>query len=260
MLPLVLGGDDLTVVCDGKAALGFTVAYLKAFEKHTSSELDRDHEHRLTACAGVAIVKSHYPFSAAYELTDELTDEAKQVKRRVRGPASALSFHVLRDSTAIALDELRARQTVDSGSSHVVAQPYVVTGGENDWTEHRRWDDLVRRVAALRAETRSLRADDDRTGRQDAVRLLPRSQTHVLRDALYDGRAAAYAQFALLHHRYGRSGLDAIAAGESLFWEHPVGRWQTGLLDAMEAEPFLASLPDGVTAEADESSLEGAAR
>lgn len=249
VLPLVLGGDDVTVVCDGRIALAFTVAYLRAFERRTA-EMGVPGVDRLAACAGVAIVKMHYPFSAAYRLAAELTAEAKQVKAAVSGPASALSFHVLHDSAATSLETIRGRQAADQGRTRLVAQPYLVSGPPDGWAARRTWADLLQRVAALRAAG------------ADGGRLLPRSQTHDLRDGLFEGHGVADSRFRLLLHRYADRGLDQLGAGSSLFWDVPsVGAAggptrMAGLLDAMDADPFLSAL----SVEADDTSLAGAAR
>ncbi|WP_162233262.1 Cas10/Cmr2 second palm domain-containing protein, partial [Protofrankia coriariae] len=88
VLPLVLGGDDLTVICTGSVALAFTEAYLVAFEEATRDHPDirQQAPDGLTACAGVAVVKPHFPFSAAYDLAEELTKEAKKTVKRYSVP------------------------------------------------------------------------------------------------------------------------------------------------------------------------------
>lgn len=138
ILPLVLGGDDLAVVCDGDVGLPFAAAYLRAFETATEGLLPA--LPRLGAAAGVAIVKPHFPFSTAYDLAEELTEEAKVVKKEIMEPASALSFHVLYDSAASSLSDLRDRVTYqeDGGTVRLTAQPYVVTPVEDAWARHRR--------------------------------------------------------------------------------------------------------------------------
>ena len=116
ILPIVLGGDDLTVVCDGRDALQFTHDFLTQFENETART---NHElveaiipqiageaftpKRLSASAGVAIIKPHFPFSAAYDLAEELIVSAKRVKKLVKDPdptkllwpCSTLDFHAL---------------------------------------------------------------------------------------------------------------------------------------------------------------------
>ncbi|GIX04038.1 MAG: hypothetical protein KatS3mg113_1044 [Planctomycetaceae bacterium] len=64
LVPLVLGGDDLTVVCEGQAALAFSYHYVKLFHEKTSQHADIQRILRGGAfcCVGVAIVKPHFPF------------------------------------------------------------------------------------------------------------------------------------------------------------------------------------------------------
>jgi hypothetical protein len=291
VLPLVLGGDDLTILCEGAIALRFAAAYLEKFEDHTRRELDKlmtkndntllgrlaaeDESGRkqgrtkgLTACAGVALVKPHFPFSAAYELAEDLTGEAKKaVKARREVPVSALSFHVLYDSSSSGLRDLRKRQTVedaDGGKVRLVAQPYVTTpkprlapiGAEAgsdvpSWIAGRHWDDLVMRVAALRATVEPEQAAAG-TGPELGERKLPNSQMHDLREALFLGVEVANGRLRRLTPRYRHRGLEVFVTGEprddgggtveTLFRQPPGDDCPvTGLLDAMDAAEFLGT-------------------
>jgi hypothetical protein len=75
--PIVFGGDDVTFVCAGEFGVSLTVEYMKAFEAHTFQEFGQ----AFTSCAGVAIVKSRYPFARAYALAEDLTANAKKGKK-----------------------------------------------------------------------------------------------------------------------------------------------------------------------------------
>lgn len=85
MRPIVLGGDDLTIVCRGDVALPFVEKYIQCFEEETArliGEILREHQlygqnPHLTACAGVAFIKSSYPFHYGYELAETLCSQAK---------------------------------------------------------------------------------------------------------------------------------------------------------------------------------------
>jgi hypothetical protein len=238
VLPLVVGGDDLTVLCEGEVALSFTRHYLEAFEAESArnqrlhealQELNRT---ELTAAAGVAIVKRTYPFRFAYDLAEELmTKEAKTVKTW----ASALAFTVLFESAAADLSRIRSSATLSSGRVRPVS-PYVVgKGAERPEAERRRWTDLERRVGALR-----------RTGGSDE-RLIPRGAVHDLREGLSLGEEVAASRLRLLRDRFAASPdrLAALAELEGdpdlLTWQDPDGTTArvTGLTDAMAAEPFL---------------------
>ncbi len=230
----------------------------------------------LTACAGVAVVKPHFPFSAAYDLAEELTKEAKKTVKRYaprssgqpRPRASAFSFHVQYDSGGSDPEHLRERMQVPPGAADLAtepdrkkrrklrallyAQPYVVTRDMREpWTQGRHWDDLVRRAAAL------IDTVDQPDGVQESgERKLPTSQMHDLRDALFAGRDGADGRFRQLLRHYHDRGLNLFAApatpadtadGEttdpdtaSLFWRINADEPPvTGLLDAMNAVQLM---------------------
>ncbi|MGC5234470.1 Cas10/Cmr2 second palm domain-containing protein [Streptomyces albogriseolus] len=247
VLPLILGGDDVVAVCAGQAALPFTEAYLAAYEALTAADdvvagvlRRRGGLAGLSASAGVAIVKAHFPFAAAARLAYDLLREAKQVKRQVpERPRSALAFHVLYDSSGVDLERIRAGTDVEDAS--LVAQPYVVGAAPegNVWARGRTWADLRRRVKALRARQVEGNGEEG----EASERLLPAAQLHDLREALFLGPEVADARLENLLPRFGARGLAELAGhsggGDSLFWAEPSGRRVTGLLDAMAAESFL---------------------
>jgi hypothetical protein len=80
--PIVFGGDDVTFVSEGRLGLSLAIEYLQQLEKHTTQLPDE--KGRLTACAGIAIVKAHYPFARAYTLADELCKKAKKYRKEIR--------------------------------------------------------------------------------------------------------------------------------------------------------------------------------
>lgn len=219
LVPLVLGGDDLTVLCDGRIALEFTRRYLGAFEREVAGEsLLRG----VSSCAGVAITKPHFPFHRAYELAEGLIESAKQVKHHP-GSCSAFDYHVLYDASGADLRRIRAALTTDDGTTSLVGRPCVVTAGRPDgsWCDRHHVDRLAARIAAL-------------SQRRDGKRVLPNSQLHDLREALHSGRRHADARFELMRHRYPDEVIAPLDEDGSLFWnDGDVHR--TGLLDAIEA-------------------------
>ncbi|MEV5412903.1 hypothetical protein AB0K60_29210 [Thermopolyspora sp. NPDC052614] len=228
VLPLVLGGDDLTVVCEGRVALTFTRHFLEEFEKETAKggwtkAGDRDH---LTAAAGVAIVKRNYPFHFAYELAEELLEqEAKAVKEL----GSAVAFAVLLDSAAADLKRLRRSFSGKSSSPYLVGK-----AAQGDIAGVQRWEDLERRVAALNAP------DPEGEGL-----LVPRSVAHDLREGLSLGPEVAASRLRVLQRRYAegtrhRNALDRLAKDPDSLG---------GLPDAMAAVPFLPQVKAWADAE-----------
>lgn len=101
--PIVLGGDDLTLIIRGDLALRFTETYLKAFEQETLKQFQGfgyDFEQGLTACAGIAYIKPNYPFHYGVDLAETLCKQAKKVAKgfeKERAP-SCLHFHIVHAS------------------------------------------------------------------------------------------------------------------------------------------------------------------
>lgn len=93
---VILGGDDMTVICDANEALGFTQRYLENFEKNTSKiEELKELTDKLTACAGIAYTNEKYPFHYAESLAQALCGQAKNHSNR---KASCLMFHNIQSS------------------------------------------------------------------------------------------------------------------------------------------------------------------
>ena len=80
--PILLGGDDLTFVCDGRIALDLAASALREFTTKSMDvpDLKLLGDEPVTACAGVAIVNAHAPFSRSYQLCEDLCANAKRAR------------------------------------------------------------------------------------------------------------------------------------------------------------------------------------
>ena len=106
--PVLLGGDDITLIIRGDLALDFTAAFLANFALQTKiqfSELVERYEIKelqkgLTACAGIAYVKYNYPFHYAVDLSEELCRHTKNIAKGfdLDHIPSGLNFHRVQSS------------------------------------------------------------------------------------------------------------------------------------------------------------------
>lgn len=103
--PILLGGDDLTFVCDGRLALDLAAAALSAFETTPIPVLGNVH-----ASAGVAICRTHAPVLRVCELAEALCTEAKKSVRAPGQDASALDWHIGYTTPTESLEDTRRRQ------------------------------------------------------------------------------------------------------------------------------------------------------
>ncbi|MEA2040999.1 MAG: hypothetical protein U9N85_00410, partial [Bacteroidota bacterium] len=116
--PVVLGGDDLTVIIRADLAYDFTKIFLRAFERETETHFKELNEYRLsklTACAGIAYIKDKYPFHYGVHLAESLVKEAKKFsKEEVRKNAkelapSSIAFYKVQSSFTDDLKDMKAR-------------------------------------------------------------------------------------------------------------------------------------------------------
>lgn len=170
--PIVLGGDDLTMIVRADLALEFTEVFLREFElgskeilkaqlgKYRINKLPES----LTACAGVSFVKKAYPFSAAYHMAESLCEHTKRAakadrEKRTQGDRkavvpSSLTFYRITTSMAEGFGEVKSKEL--TGRTHTPLKfwfgPYAVGRERGDLPE----------LNALRNLARAL--DDIATG------------------------------------------------------------------------------------------------
>ncbi|MCA9940671.1 MAG: hypothetical protein KC418_18670 [Anaerolineales bacterium] len=200
--PIVFGGDDVAFVCSGAWGLSVAHSYLQALESGVLlPDLDtllaglsaaerqkavnslgvnvdifqHSEKRKPFACAGIAIVKSHYPFFQAYHVAEEL---AKSAKQRVHAliptkTASAIDWHFTstglhgslkeirqREYTALERDEQVSQLLNERRRYNLIARPLMLNSAYT-W---RHWDRFVQ-------EWRRLEPDkDDRHNKLIALR------------------------------------------------------------------------------------------
>jgi len=136
--PLVLGGDDVSIIIRADLALPYTQAFLLAFERHSQIAMDRlrteFENHKLeapsalplslTACAGIVFMKCSQPFYSAYNLAEGLCKQAKKASRQHtqdRLIPSSVSFLKVGDSVLEDVDQM-------------IAQTQTATHGNQQWS------------------------------------------------------------------------------------------------------------------------------
>jgi len=153
--PLVYGGDDVTFVCDGRLGLELAAIYLQKLEE----EIIADGK-PIKACAGICVVKTHYPFARAYQLSEDLCRKAKKfVKDEEKGDFSALDWHLAASGLSGSISEIRQREyQVPAGN--LAMRPISLRKQQNsDW---RTWEGFTKVV-------KHLNEDEEWKGRRNKV-------------------------------------------------------------------------------------------
>ena len=232
VVPLVIGGDDLTMLVEGSYALGVVDAYLQGFSRHAAeSELigrasKLAGRAALTVSAGVAIVKPHFPFSVAYRLSEDLCQSAKRLVDKHPG-CHGLDAHVLLDSVITSLDAIRDGYRVERDEPIELTQrPYLLPVVDDAVPPAHDWTNVLE----------SLRTVQRVRGGEELV--MTRTQLHALREELRVDPEKAQRRLADLHARAtekaDRDVLRAIAGDPPL----AVKDGSSPLLDLLELSPF----------------------
>ncbi len=164
--PVLLGGDDLTVIIRADLAVPYTQAFLQAFEQHTREQLGEiltkynvfNGENCLTACAGIAFIKSSFPFHYGYHLAEALCDRAKKdakskgVKSDGGLAPSCLMFHKVQSSYIQRYDDIVTRELQPNSDASWEFGPYYLSEIKRDTEGCIRWsvDELLFLVNKLR--------------------------------------------------------------------------------------------------------------
>ena len=144
--PIVLGGDDLTVICRADIALDYVTTFMAEFERQTE-HMGR----KLTACAGIAYIKSSFPFYYGYELAEALCSVAKKDAKAFNASLapSCLMFHKVQDSFVEDYNDIVLRELTPQKYVSLKFGPYYLQPQSNRWT-----------ISKLREETAKIASDD----------------------------------------------------------------------------------------------------
>lgn len=213
--PIVFGGDDVTFVCEGRLGLALAAHYLRVFSEQALSDNELAH-----ARAGVAVVKSHYPFSRAYELAEDLAASAKRYINATKKHFTALDWHFAVSGLVLPLKEVREREyKVPAGN--LLLRPLALTPVANDG---RSWDTFTSIMAEFNK--------DPWAGKRNKIK--------ALREALREGPQAVERFLGLYTERTPLPEIKGLPSMAKQGWQG--GR--CGYFDAIEALDFFIPLEE----------------
>lgn len=148
--PIIFGGDDTTFITDGRYGLALAVKYLQSLAQGAlpgeKAGVDGD---PLFARAGIAIVKTHYPFSRAYELAEELAASAKKALKDLPDEKGiTLDWHIATSGVVLPLSEVRKQQYIANTGNSLLMRPMHIDQGEpltgsRYWRSWRTFEDVI---------------------------------------------------------------------------------------------------------------------
>ncbi len=226
--PLVYGGDDITFICEGRLGLELAILFLKELEKQIVAD-----DQNITACAGVCIVKTHYPFARAYQLSEDLCKEAKrfvkQNKEFSSNGFSAIDWHLAASGLIGSIEEIRKREyeiMVDKNAWKLAMRPLRLHNSNQDC---RNWEGFKQVV-------QEFQTGENWQGRHNKIM--------ALREVLREASSQAVEEF-LLAYKLPHLPLFPESSGQTE--QLKKSGWQNrvcGYFDAIEALDFYIGLED----------------
>lgn len=137
--PIILGGDDMTFVCDARISFDLAITALNEFENGT---IDIPELGNIKASAGIAVVGVRSPFSRAYDLSEKLCTSAKKKLVAPNGNLidnSSIDWHIAYEKPIISIETMRKKEyttkSTDDSEIKLTCRPYLLSNAPDsiDW-------------------------------------------------------------------------------------------------------------------------------
>lgn len=119
--PLVMGGDDITLVIRADLALLFVARFAATFERE-SQRLGE----RLSVGAGMVVMKASYPFARAFSLVESLTESAKGATLNASPRPGSLDYLVLTEDVEDNVEVYRRRVCTADDGALLTTKPFIL--------------------------------------------------------------------------------------------------------------------------------------
>lgn len=128
LIPIIVAGDDITYVTNGKIGIETARVFLEHLYNN-EIEIYNGEMVNLNACAGVAIVRTSYPFIKAYELAENLCENAKKELKKQYSDKdySLIDWHLEQGDLRGSIEEIRMEhyKTIEDGRDLFMTPVYL---------------------------------------------------------------------------------------------------------------------------------------
>lgn len=131
---IITAGDDICFLTEGRIGIEASAIFLEELSK-LKNKVDQK---GYSACAGICIIHSKYPFYKAYELAEELCSNTKKEMAKQYGTRniSALDWHIEFGELEESISDIKEQYKTFEGENAGFLQlrPYAIYNGEREET------------------------------------------------------------------------------------------------------------------------------
>lgn len=158
VIPIIVAGDDITYVTNGKIGIETARIFIEYLNSREISMYE-DKKIKLNACAGVAIVRSTYPFSKAYELAENLCKNAKkEVLEDYEGDDidfSLIDWHIVQGDLMGSIDDIRKANYISMDNKKLYMRPLYINNKER-WNNYSNFKDAYENITKLKIDDKGI--------------------------------------------------------------------------------------------------------
>ena len=173
MRPIVMGGDDITLLCRADLAIEYAQNFCLAFERETKKSLKKlykkytlkDLPSRLTASGGIIFQKATQPFTTSHHLVEELCHQAKisskaNIHNKVGTPAIAfMQIATAQEETFARLMQESYQVRIENKTITTSLGNYLISNNGENNASAAILSDLLKLVELIRANDSPLPAN-----------------------------------------------------------------------------------------------------
>lgn len=180
--PLIQAGDDITFVCNERIALDIVKEYIQSIKQGYMY----DEKYKFSACGGISIIHSHYPFYKGYRIAEECCKSAKQRAKNEgmtedKQIGNFVDFEYCYSIATSNLEDSRKENYTSIDGNSLLKRPYGIYGeNENLDKIHKEFD-----IRTFEEDLKTLKG-------------ISRSVAKLFRDTYYESEASI--ETALLRH------------------------------------------------------------
>jgi hypothetical protein len=257
MRPLVLGGDDITLLCHTQWAMDFARRFCAEFKSASTQHLQAIHDKYLkgsgikdylTASGGLLYHKSGHAFSHSHAIVEDLTDTAKTLTKQISetaGPA-AIAFFRLSSTVTSDYETVRARfqdfefkddngesQNIRLGIGAYLLEPHGKAIAQLE--PLLKWHETANKATMSWGKWRQMAAHITLGDKLEADRIYQR----------------AVQRYEEEHHKappwfetFNTLSGGRLTSTNDWYWQDEQGDWQTAITDLLIIENFMSKEKD----------------
>lgn len=128
---IISAGDDITFVCNARISLDIVKEYIESIKCGYMYEK----QYPFSACAGIAIVHSHFPFYKGYEIAEECCQNAKKRAKSEKGMVNGkignfVDFQYCYAGITSDLESIRKNKYINIEGYSLLKRPYGIFSEE----------------------------------------------------------------------------------------------------------------------------------